>query len=190
MRPIPLLAFLLCLFPQESAIWQHVPLEPSAGELVTAAPTPRQLATIKRALAARVKLDNWPCAEGGEPDWIDKVTVDELPLAPLVTALLVQAGPGCARGGQGANGAMWIVQFRRDKLYFLATPEQHFNGWLYSLQLERTRGVRDIVLGWHMSAGEAILTYFRFDGKLYRPVAVAKIEFDDDGAKIVPQPAP
>ena len=85
---------------------------------------------------------------------------------------------------------MWLLQLRNDKVTFLVTPEDHFNGWLYSIQSDTRHGFHAIVLGWHLSAGEAILVYFRFDGKLYRAIGSAKILFDDnDIGKIVPDTA-
>jgi hypothetical protein len=136
-------------------------------------------------------LDNWPCAEGEEPDWVEKVTFEELLVSATERVLLVEAGMGCARGGQGANGAMWVLRFDGGKLDFLATPEQKFNGWLYCIQPTISHGFRDLVLGWHMSAGESNLSYSSFDGMSYRPVGTALRLVGDDGtAEIVPNQLP
>jgi hypothetical protein len=132
-------------------------------------------------------LDARSCADGGEPGWVEKVTFEELPVSAADQAVLVEAGAGCARGAQGANGAMWVLQFKGDELSFLATPEQKFSGWLYSVQSTTSHGLRDLVVGWHMSAGEADLSYFRFDGESYREIATAQL-LSNDGrpARIVP----
>lgn len=174
------------LSPQQDEIWHHVNAVTRTPKLKSVTLSRKQLATVKNALAARVRLDNWPCADGGEPGWIDKVIFEELPISSAEHATLVQAGMGCARGGQGANGAMWVVQFEGDNLSFLATPQQQFNGWLYSIEPTTSHGFQDLVLGWHLSAGEAILSYFRFDGQSYRLVSKAQLL----SGKIVPMANP
>jgi hypothetical protein len=41
-----------------------------------------------------------------------------------------------------------------------------------------------------MSAAEAGLTYFRFNGRSYKSIASATLKFDDDGkGTIIPAPA-
>lgn len=175
---------------QQDEIWHRVGVNTRTPQLKSITLSPKQLVVIKKALAARVRLDNWPCAEGDEPDWVEKVTFEKLPISSAEEAVLAQAGTGCARGGQGANGAMWVLQFKGDKLVFLATPQQEFNGWLYSIQPTANHGFHDLVLGWHMSAGESNLSYFRFDGASYHLVGRAVLLFDEQNVgKIVPQPA-
>jgi hypothetical protein len=180
---IALLSF-LTLFPQKTDIWQHVPIEP-ASRPKTATPSPTQLVIIRKALKAREELDVEGCGDE-EPNWVDKVLFKEFPISETEKALLIEAGEGCARGGQGSNGAMWVVRFEGDKLSFLATPEQQFEGWLYSIQPTTSHGLRDLVLGWHMNAAETGLSYFRFDGSSYHSVATAVLVYGEDGAKIVP----
>jgi hypothetical protein len=144
---------------------------------------------VKKTLFARARLDNWPCAEVRDPEWTETLKFEELPVSETEKIVLVEAGPGCARGAQGANGAMWIVRFQGDKLFFLATPQQQFNGWLYSIQQTTSHGFRDLVLGWHMGAGETDLSYFRFDGTSYKRVGAASQSRDADGTeKIIPKP--
>jgi hypothetical protein len=63
----------------------------------------------------------------------------------------------------------------------VASPEGDFGGYLYSVQENTSHGYKDLVLGWHMSARDADLTYFRFDGRTYQLIATATIEFDDGG---------
>jgi hypothetical protein len=83
---------------------------------------------------------------------------------------------------------MWVIRFQGDKFSFLATPEQQFNGWLYSIQRTTSHGFQDLVLGWHMSAFETNLSYFRFDGACYQLIGAATQLTDDNGAeKIIPQ---
>jgi len=144
---------------------------------------------VKKALVARVVLDNWPCAEEDEDlEWTENLKFEELPVSVTEKIVLVEAGPGCARGGQGSNGAMWIIRFQGDKFSLLATPEQQFNGWLYSIQETSSHGFRDLVLGWHMSAFENDLSYFRFDGTCYQRIGAATQLTDEDNVeKIIPK---
>jgi len=107
---------------------------------------------------------------------------EEIPLAANHRVLLVQAGRGCARGGQGANGAMWLIRFDGEVPVLLASPEGDFNGWLYSIQPTLSHGYHDLVLGWHMGADNYNLTYFRFDGKSYVVVGRA----NEANGEIVP----
>ena len=185
--PLLLIAFLssLGLFSQQADIWKNVGTE-RAAQPKTVTPSPQQLVTIRKALKAREELDVEGCGDE-EPNWVEKVLFRELPISETEKALLVEAGAGCARGGQGANGAMWVVRFAGDKISFLATPQQKFEGWLYSVQPTTSHGLRDLVLGWHVGGEEAGLSYFRFDGTSYHSVAAAVLVFDENcAAKIVP----
>lgn len=173
--------------PQEN-VWQYVKIDAGpVTQLRSITLSSQQLALVRKALADRVRLDHWPCADGDEPDWVEKVTFEGLPISDTEQAVLVEAGTGCGRGAQGANGAMWVLQFKGYELSFLATPEQKFSGWLYSIQSTKSHGLRDLVVGWHMSAGEADLSYFRFDGRSYREIATAQLLFNEGRpARIVP----
>ncbi len=179
----------LLFFPPQDSLWQQVqayrPLLPK-----TYVPSQTQLVSVKKALDARADLDGWPCAEEDDPAWTDNLKFEELPVAVKEKTVLVEAGPGCARGGQGSNGAMWIIRFQGDKFSFLATPQQKFNGWIYSIQPTSIHGFRDLVVGWHMGAAEADLSYFRFDGTSYQRISEATQITNADGTqKIVPKPA-
>jgi hypothetical protein len=52
---------------------------------------------------------------------------------------LVQAGHGCARGGQGSNGAMWLIRFDQGTPVLLAGPEQEFDGYIYSIEAKASK---------------------------------------------------
>jgi hypothetical protein len=188
MRPSLLLIVFLSsqtLLSQQGDIWEHVNTEPSARPR-TVTPSPQQLAILKKALKERELLDVEDCADE-EPNWVEKVFFRELPISETEKALLIEAGQGCARGGQGSNGAMWVLRMKGDKVSFLATPEQKFWGWPYSIQPTTGHGLRDLVLGWHMSAAETDLNYFRFDGTSYHLLGTAVLVYGEDGTrKIVP----
>ena len=99
--------------------------------------------------------------------------------------VLVEAGPGCLRGGQGSNGAMWIVELKRGRVTVLASPAGGFVGYVYSVPITTGKGYRDIVVGWHLSASEAGLAYFRFDGTQYRKLSQATARWNDDGKQTI-----
>ncbi len=184
---ILVLVFSLFSVPAQTDLWRNV-ARYSSPQLKTYTPSQAQLLRIKKALMRRVRLDNWPCAEVDDSEWTENLKFEELPVSGAEKVVLVEAGPGCARGGQGSNGAMWLIRFQGDKLSFLATPQKQFNGWLYSIQQTTTHGFRDLVLGWHMGGGETGLSYFRFDGTSYQRIAAATQLTDADGTeKIVPK---
>jgi len=171
----------------QSSLWQHVTSTYHPPRLSAVSVSDSQHKAISRLLRRQGKGGLWEC-EGDELDeMLNGLTFEPIPLSPGRKILLVQAGQGCARGGQGANGAMWLVRFAGKTPVLLASPEEQFNGWLHSIQDSASHGYRDIVLGWHMSAFEADLSYFRFDGKTYRRIGTAVSTNDDgDRAKIVP----
>jgi hypothetical protein len=189
MRPTLILVLIHSLFsfPAQTDLWQEVGSY-SRVQLKAYAPSQAQLVRLKKALVARVRLDSWPCAGGEDPEWTENLKFEELPVSATEKVVLVEAGPGCARGGQGANGAMWLIRFQSDKFSLLATPQKQFNGWLYSIQQTASHGFRDLVLGWHIGAGQTDLSYFRFDGTSYQRIGAATQVTDADGAeKIIPK---
>jgi hypothetical protein len=181
---------LLAFFSPQNDLWQQVRgYSPLLLKNYVLSET--QLVGVKKALKARVDLDGWPCAEEDDPGWTENLKFEELPVSVKEKIVLVEAGLGCARGGQGSNGAMWIIRFQGDKFSFLATPQQQFNGWIYSIQPTTGHGFRDLVLAWHMSAAESDLSYFRFNGTSYRRISTATTLTDTDGVqKIFPKRAP
>jgi hypothetical protein len=189
MRPVLILAVMYSLasFPAQTDLWKKVGDSDPKLRPKTYAPSQAELVRVKKALAARVRLDKW-CGRDDRV-WTENLEFEELPVSVTEKIVLVEAGPGCARGGQGSNGAMWVIRFQGDKFSFLATPEQQFNGWLYSIPETTSHGFRDLVLGWHMSAFETDLSYFRFDGTCYQLIGAATHVTDENGAeKIIPQP--
>jgi hypothetical protein len=104
---------------------------------------------------------------------LEGLKLSAIPLAPAQKVVLAEAGQGCARGAQGANGNMWVIRLDGATPVLLAGPDEQFGGWLYSIQSSNSNGYRDIVLGWHMSSFDTELSYFRFDGKRYRRISGA-----------------
>lgn len=172
----------------QSELWQHVGSHPTP-KLASVTLSPSQQKSIRGLLKARESLDGWACDSTTDAEWLNDLSYKTIPLSPGVKVLLIEAGRGCARGGQGSNGAMWLIRFDGLKPTLLASPQQGFNGWLYSVEPNASSGYRDIVLGWHLSAFEAGLSYFRFDGKSYRLISSATSREDDDGTpRIIPGP--
>jgi hypothetical protein len=171
----------------QADIWKQVNTSPDARP-VRVSVSKLQLDAIKKVIVAEGGAGRWPCTSAAD-DWTKSLIFEDLPVSHSQKALLVEAGPGCARGGQGANGAMWVVHFEADKAILLASPTHQFNGWLYSIQPTGSHGLNDIVLGWHMGATETGLSYFRFNGNFYRRVGTASLTADADGsARITAEP--
>ncbi len=132
----------------------------------------------------------WTCEiEDGKADWVNGLRYRSLQLSPSARTVLAEAGLGCARGGQGSNGAMWIIRLDTQSPIVLAGPQQQFDGFLYSIQVSKSKGYRDIIIGWHSGGGETALAYFKFDGARYQRISRATFHTDERGiAKISPEP--
>jgi hypothetical protein len=131
--------------PAQADLWQNVTDHDPMLRPKAYTPSQAQLAGVKKALEARVRLDRW--CDKDDREWTDNLEFLELPLSETEKIVLVEAGSGCARGAQGANGAMRLIRFQGDEFFFLATPQQQFNGWLHSIQQTTSHGFRDLVLG-------------------------------------------
>ena len=143
-----------------------------------------QVEAIREALKKDEQVGE--CGDEESADSVlQKLRFERIQLSSNSEDVLVEAGPGCLRGGQGSNGAMWIVQLSRGNATVLASSAEGFEGYLYSVQATTSKGYRDIVLGWHGSARESGLTYFRFDGMRYRTLSGATLRRDDDGNETI-----
>jgi hypothetical protein len=173
----------------QADLWSHVSTQRDMHSLQPATLSTGQLESFARLLRKQKHEDVWECEPSEIDDLIKGLRFESIPISEKREMLLVEAGSGCARGGQGANGAMWLIRFDGPDgatPILLATPKE-FSGWLYAVQPTLSHGYPDIVLGWHMSAAETNLTYFRFDGKSYRLVGSASLLADDsENLKIVP----
>jgi hypothetical protein len=172
----------------QADLWSHV--SPQAGPqlLKPASLSDAQLKSFAHLLRQQKPEEIWDCEATDLNDLIKGLRFESIPIATQQNLVLAEAPAGCARGGQGANGAMWVIRFNGDTPALLATPKE-FSGWLFSVGPSSSHGYPDIVLGWHMSAMEASLSYFRFDGKSYHMIGTAKLQSDDEeNLKIVPNP--
>ncbi|MGC2638608.1 MAG: hypothetical protein WA294_15610 [Acidobacteriaceae bacterium] len=164
----------------QANLWDTVGREPAYPRVQSPSLSPRQLRGIG-SLLRRNSPGGWPCSAQEMDALIHDLRYEELSVSPSKQVVLAEAGPGCARGGQGSNGAMWLIQLNGNSPILLAGPSGKFSGWLYAVQPATSHGYRDIVLGWHMSAVDADLNYFRFDGTRYRSIGTAAIHWNDDG---------
>jgi hypothetical protein len=151
-----------------------------------------QHAALVALIGSRIQQDSEGCDDkDDQAALLAGLMTSTIVVASDQNFLLVEAGSGCARGAQGSNGSMWLLRFEGTKPVLLASPSEHFEGWLYSVQKTASHGYPDIILGWHMSAAEQILSYFRFDGKLYHQIAGATLDSDELGKEtLTPQPLP
>ena len=132
-------------------------LDPPLAPAAFSAAKIRALRPLLRATLGQ----SWPgCGSEG-----DQFNVYRTPLGPRI--FKVEAGRGGCRGGQGSNGALWLIQRQGSSWRVLASPAVGFNGWGFGIQPRRTNGLPDLITGWHMGASDFVLTYFRFDGSRY-----------------------
>lgn len=184
------LALLVCssfAFAQAD-VWKHVRPQPNY-ELGDAQISPARLEAIHKLMRAHRSSIGWECNGDDLTELLHGLTFKTIPLSERSETLLAEAGAGCARGGQGSNGAMWLIRFDGNTPVLIATPKGGFNGWIYSIEPTTNQGYHDVILGWHMGADQGGLNYFRFDGKSYRGVGSATYTIDDnDHWRIVPNP--
>ena len=178
--------------PAPTVDWGTVSATAAPPQLEKAALGRDQVAIIELMLMGRAENDGWGCEDDVPPeDWLKDLTYWRLPLLPSVPAVLVQAGNACGRSSQDSpNGAMWIVVFHGRDPVLLATPQESFNGALYSVQATRTRGMPDVVVTWRVSATESDLTYLQFDGGMYVAVHGAKLIEGSGAPRIEPMKIP
>jgi hypothetical protein len=175
----------------QADLWSHVSAQSGLQHLAPATLSDAQLKSFGNLLRRQKPSDIWECDTSEIDDLVKGLTFETIPISPKQDLVLAQAGSGCARGGQGANGAMWLIRFdgaNGETPTLLATPRE-FSGWLFSVQPSVSHGYPDIILGWHVSGAEAGLSYFRFDGKSYHCIGTASLQTDDqEDQKIVPAP--
>jgi hypothetical protein len=167
----------------QTTLWKHVPSSYNPPKMPRAELTRTELTAVRKLLRSPAHRDVWLCGEEENADWVNGLFFSSITLAPGNKTILVEPGAGaeCARGGQGSNGAMWILEFHGSKPTLLASPKQSFGGWLFSVQPNPHSAYSDIVLGWHMSAFESDLTYFRFNGHSYNSIGSATLKFGEGG---------
>lgn len=154
----------------DMSLWRDILTHQRHGQRPEVHLTSVEWKEIQSVLAKQIAWD--PCTDDRE--WLKNLRCETLPISPNHRVLLVEAGPGCARSGQGNNGAMWLIQMDQSKPAVIiagAGLRDDFSGYIFSVEPNSSHGYRDVVVGWHMSAFEAKLTYFRFNGKSYTAIA-------------------
>lgn len=169
----------------QTSVWSGVKPELNRPRLDAAHLSDAQRKALQRLMRASPELGGWQCDPSETVQLLEKAQLEELPVSPQAHDVLIEAPAGCARGGQGSNGGMWIAEFQGSRPRWLATPKIEFNGWLFSIQPQTSHGYHDIVLGWHMGADDAGLDYFRFDGTRYRSLGGAELTTDENGKGVI-----
>jgi len=168
-------------------LWAGVKPHFDLPQLTPASLSDSRLAALRGLLREHRRSLGWDCGGQQFEAMLKGLIIESIPLSRSHQVVLAEASSGCARGGQGSNGAMWLVRFDGDTPFLMSTPKDGLNGWLFSIQAEESHGYHDFILGWHMGAMEGSLNYFRFDGKSYRNVGSAGYRSDDgDNLKITP----
>ena len=172
----------------QANFWTQVSPQDGPQLLQSATLSDAQLKSFANLLRHQKPEEIWECESSDMDSLIKGLRFKSVPTSNSQNLVLAEAPTGCARGAQGANGAMWLVRFNGETPSLLATPK-NFSGWLFSVRPSASHGYPDIVIGWHMSGAEAGLSYFRFDGRYYDRIDTAKLVTDDHGnQKIVPGP--
>ena len=176
----------------QTNLWSHVSRSYNPPPAPRAQLTQAELTAVRALLHSPAQRNVWECGDDPalDTDWVNDVLFSTISLAPGHKTILVEAGAGCARGGQGSNGAMWIIELHGSRPTLLASPEQNFGGWLFSVQPNPHSVYSDIVVGWHMSAFESDLTYFRFNGHSYNSIGSAVLNTDGGDGKGTLTPNP
>jgi hypothetical protein len=164
----------------QAGLWSHVSAQAGPQRLEPASLSDVRLKAVGDLIRHQKPDTIWECEGPDLDEAIKGLRFEAIPMPGKQEVVLAEAPAGCARGGQGANGAMWVIRFDGVKATLLATP-QEFSGWLFSVQTTMSHGYPDLITGWHMSAGEAGLSYLRFDGTRYRSIGAATLESDEDG---------
>lgn len=146
--------------------WTKATLETLTKEMPAAHLTKPQRQALEGQIRVAAAYGIWQCNEEDLKELWEGLTFNEIRLRPKAHTVLLTAGPGCARGGQGSNGTMWLFEMRGDRAVSLG----QIDGWGPGVLPEVHAGYHDLVTGWHMSAQETDLTYYRFDGKSYQAI--------------------
>lgn len=165
--------------PTRSIDWQRIAdMQPQQlpAEQLTAA----QRHDLEQVIVASNTV--WDDCED-DNDWPHGITVHRVNLGPGHFTL-AEAGPGCARSGQGANGAMWLLRWDAGKPVFLGDLDGGFRAALPQV----SNGLHDVAVVWHNSAFEYGLTVYRFNGKGYHLVDGTTVHCNDNTGRCVAAP--
>jgi hypothetical protein len=176
-----LLAFVFTPALAQIDVWKHVDPNYNGPRLTSATLPIAQQRAIARLVLASHPEELEPVSATTVRSMVKCMMLSTLPVTPKAKVILVDLSGACTSRGTGGGGGMWLVRMEAGQPVLLASPDDKFSGWLYSLQPSRSNGYRDIVLGWHLRAGESALTYFRFNGTRYESVSRAENVYDEKG---------
>jgi hypothetical protein len=125
---VPALLATLLAGPAVAAPWSQLPAKLEAPQLPDAELSAAQLKSIAALLRAPGALGDWDCAPEEMDALVHGSRFQSVPLASPGTFVVAQAPAGCARGGQGSNGAMWLLRLDGDSPSLLATPGDGLDG--------------------------------------------------------------
>ena len=154
----------------QSLDWQRIVNLPHPPHLAEERFTPAQ-----RQLMEQVVVDSdtvWDDCQG-DTEWPHKMVAHRINLGPGHYTL-AESGAGCARGGQGANGAMWLLRWDAGRPVMLGEVD----GWMDAVLPQESHGLHDVAIGWHNSAEEYGLALYRFNGTRYRVVDSTNMHCD------------
>lgn len=178
-----ILLFLLTMLSVQHLIGQDIwsRIKSDHMETLPANLSEEQIKLVRQLLKADNRSSPWGCQEPELDDALQDLFIQSLQVDAATQrgpgakngpgVLLIEPGAGCLRGGQGANAAMWVVDFRSSDPVLIASPADKFAGYLAVIGSVFSHGLPDIVLAWHMGAGSNPQTYFRFNGARYRAIA-------------------
>ena len=138
--------------------------------------TDSQTHNLQRMLVRHSRTTGQTWCDKDDTSWVDNLKASDIPIG-VAHAMLIEAGQGCARGAQGANGAMWLIRWQGPTPVLLG----ELAGWPYRVLPHTSHGLHDVTVGWHMSAREFGLSLFRFDGTHYQQAGTADVVCDDYG---------
>ncbi len=158
----------------QSVDWQRIVAMRGPQQLAAEPLSAAQRKALEEAIVASNTV--WDDCEG-DNDWPHAIVVHRVNLG-TGHYTLAEAGPGCARGGQGSNGAMWLLRWDAGKPVVIGD----LDGWFDVILPQVSGGLHDVAVGWHNSASEYGLSLYRFNGTRYRLVDGTTVRCDDAGS--------
>ena len=156
----------------QSIDWQRIVNLHGPQQLAAEHLTGGQRHDLEQAIVASNTV--WDDCED-DTDWPHQIVVHRVNIGPGHFTL-AEAGVGCARGGQGANGAMWLLRWDGSKPVLVGD----LDGWFDVVLPQTAHGLHDVAVGWHNSAYEYGLALYRFNGTRYRLVDGTTIRCGDE----------
>ena len=108
----------------QADLWSHVSPQAGPQPLQPASLSDAQLKSFAHLLRQQKPEEIWECEAADMDDLIKGLRFYSIPITPRQNVVLAEAPTGCARGGQGANGAMWVIRFDGNTPALLATRKE------------------------------------------------------------------